>query len=60
VGKDLLKVLDTISYVSMVIALGVGALIILGAIFKGIKAEKAAGKAASEEEAYKKVEASQR
>jgi uncharacterized membrane protein YfcA len=60
VGKDLLKLLDTISYISMVIALGVGALIILGAIFKGIKAEKAAGKAASEEAAYKKVEASQR
>jgi uncharacterized membrane protein YfcA len=59
VGKDLLKLLDTISYVSMVIALAVGALIILGAIFKGIRAEKAAGKA--EAASYKKeVEASQR
>jgi hypothetical protein len=60
VGKDLLGVLDTISYVSMVIALGVGALIILGAIFKGIREEKAAGKKEAEAESYKKVEASQR
>jgi uncharacterized membrane protein YfcA len=60
VGKDMLNVLDTISYISMVISLGVGALIILGAIFKGIKAEKAAGKAEAESSSYKKVEASQR
>jgi hypothetical protein len=59
-GKDMLKILDTISYISMVIALAVGALIILGAIFKGIKAEKAATKAESQDAAYKKVEASQR
>jgi hypothetical protein len=44
----------------MVIALGVGALIILGAIFRGIKAEKAAEKSKSESASYKKVEASRR
>jgi uncharacterized membrane protein YfcA len=60
VGKDLLSVLDTISYLSMVISLAVGALIILGAIFKGIKAEKAAEKAKAESVPYDKVEASQR
>jgi uncharacterized protein len=60
VGKELLAFLDTISYVSMVIALGVGALIILGAIFKGIRAEKAAEKAKAEAVAYEKAEAPQR
>jgi hypothetical protein len=60
VEKSILNILDTISYSSMIFALGVGAIIILGAIFKGIKAEKAAGKAESEAAQYKKVEASQR
>jgi uncharacterized protein len=58
--KGLLAVLDTISYLSMVTALGVGALIILGAIFKGIKAEKAGVKPKGESVEYKKVEASRR
>jgi len=54
-----LKLLDSISYLSMLFALGVGALIILGAIWKGIRAEKAAAKS-EESVAYKKAEASQR
>jgi uncharacterized membrane protein YfcA len=58
--KSLLTVLDTISYSSMIFALGVGAIIILGAIFKGIRAEKAAGRLGAESLALNKVEASQR
>jgi len=54
-----LKLLDSISYLSMLFALGVGALIILGAIWRGIKAEKTAQKS-EEAVAYKKAEASQR
>jgi uncharacterized protein len=49
--------LDSISYLSMLFALGVGSVIILGAIFKGIRAEKAAAKA-GEAVTYKKVESS--
>jgi uncharacterized membrane protein YfcA len=52
-----LKWLDTISYLSMLFALGVGSVIILGAIFRGIRAEKAAAKS-EEAVTYKKVEVS--
>ncbi len=51
-----LKVLDTVSYISMVIALATGCVIILGAMFKGIKAEKTKG--ASEAPPYDKAKAS--
>jgi uncharacterized membrane protein YfcA len=55
-SKGLLDVLNTISYLSMIFALGVGSVIILGAIWKGIRSERAA--AGVEALAYKKVEAS--
>jgi len=42
VEPGMLKILGTISYISMVIALATGCVIILGAMFKGIRAEKAA------------------
>ena len=51
-----LTILSTISYISMVIALATGCVIILGAMFKGIRAEKA--KEASEATSYKKAKAS--
>lgn len=53
-----LKLLDSISYLSMLFALGVGCIIILGAIFKGIRAEKAAGRVENGAMSYKKAEAS--
>jgi ABC-type lipoprotein release transport system permease subunit len=56
VNTTTLQILDTISYISMVIALGTGCVIILGAMFKGIKAEKT--KEASEATSYKKAKAS--
>jgi len=55
VGSGMLKILGTISYISMVIALATGALIILGAMFKGIREEKAA---AMPDAAYQEVKAS--
>ncbi|MFZ2089802.1 MAG: hypothetical protein WAU47_14625, partial [Desulfobaccales bacterium] len=54
-GKGTLSILDTISYLSMIVALAVGCIIILGAMFKGIRAEKAA--AGSKGVSYQKVEA---
>jgi hypothetical protein len=56
-SQGLLKLLDSISYLSMLFALGVGSIIILGAIWKGIRAEKAAAKSA-EAVPYKKVKVS--
>lgn len=38
-----LKILETISYFCMILALTVGSMIILGALIKGIRAEKTAG-----------------
>jgi len=46
------KLLMTVSYISMCIALGIGALIILGAMWKGIRAEKAALALESKEATY--------
>jgi len=43
----------------MVLSLAIGAIIVLGAIFKGIKAEKKAEKAKAEAVAYEKVGTSQ-
>jgi hypothetical protein len=57
VDPGYLKVMDTVSYLSMLFALGVGSIIILGAIFKGIRAEKAAAKS-GEAVSYKKAKAS--
>jgi|UniRef100_A0A7C3V9J5 hypothetical protein len=57
VGPRMLELLNTISYLSMILALGIGCLIILGAIFKGIRSEKAAA-AATQALTYTKVEAS--
>ena len=45
VSGGILKLLDTISYITMVLSLAIGAIIVLGAIFKGIRDEKAATKA---------------
>ena len=45
VSGGMLKLLDTISYITMVLSLAIGAIIVLGAIFKGIRDEKAATKA---------------
>ena len=45
VSGGMLKFLDTISYITMVLSLAIGAIIVLGAIFKGIRDEKAAIKA---------------
>ena len=42
VSGGMLKLLDTISYITMVLSLAIGAIIVLGAIFKGIRDEKAA------------------
>jgi uncharacterized protein len=53
-GQGMLQILGTISYLSMVMALGIGAVIILGAIFKGIKEEKAAA-AAPEATSYQEA-----
>jgi uncharacterized membrane protein YfcA len=47
VSGGMLKLLDTISYITMVLSLAIGAIIVLGAIFKGIRDEKAAEKAAA-------------
>jgi uncharacterized protein len=44
VSEGTLGILDTTSYLSMILALAIGCIIILGAIFKGIRAEKAAAK----------------
>jgi uncharacterized membrane protein YfcA len=52
-----IKLLNTISYISMVIALGTGCVIILGAMAKGIRAEKAAA-AAPKATSYQEVKAS--
>jgi hypothetical protein len=57
VSAGMLKVLDSISYITMVLSMAVGAIIVLGAIFKGIKAEKAATKSESAV-LYKKAEVS--
>jgi len=46
VSDGTLKILELVSYITMVFSLAIGAIIVLGAIFKGIKAEKAAAKAA--------------
>ncbi len=54
VSGGILKLLDTISYITMVLSLAIGAIIVLGAIFKGIKDEKAAAKA-EEAVSYKKA-----
>ncbi len=56
VNAGTLGIMDTISYLCMIIALAVGCIIILGAIFKGIRAEKAAAKL--ESVSYQKAEAS--
>lgn len=56
VSAGTLGILDTTSYLSMILALAIGCIIILGAIFKGIRAEKAA--AAPGDVSYQKVEAS--
>ncbi len=52
-----LAIMGTVSYLSMIVALAVGCIIILGALIKGIKAEKAA-LAPEGPVAYQKVEAS--
>lgn len=54
VSGGMLKLLDTISYITMVLSLAIGAFIVLGAIFKGIRDEKAAAKAGGAV-AYKKA-----
>lgn len=55
-NQGTLEILETVSYLSMVIALATGCVIILGAMFKGIREEKAA--AAMPEAAYQEVKAS--
>jgi len=55
VTQGTLGIMDTVSYISMVIALATGCVIILGAMFKGIAAEKAA---AAPEGVYQEVKAS--
>jgi uncharacterized protein len=52
----ILQILDTVSYLSMVVALAIGCVIILGAMFKGIRDEKAA--TAVPEAAYQEMKAS--
>jgi hypothetical protein len=57
VNSGTLQILSTISYISMVVALATGCVIILGAMAKGIRAEKAAA-AIPEGAAYQEVKAS--
>jgi hypothetical protein len=57
VNSGTLQILSTISYISMVVALATGCVIILGAMAKGIRAEKAAD-AIPEGAAYQEVKAS--
>ena len=57
VSSGILQILSTVSYISMVVALGTGCVIILGAMFKGIRAEKAAA-AVPEGSSYQEMKAS--
>jgi hypothetical protein len=57
-SKGTLSLLDTISYVSMLVSLGVGCVIILGAMFKGIRSERAAARPSPDAVAYQEAKAS--